>query len=100
MAKVPVVDSNKDSLLEKIEVVIRDRRRSLTVSREEMVARLTRDGRFDLAIAEIESADLEGLGLAQVVGSGDPAMTIVLPGDPQCPKNASSRLGSGPRVFF
>ena len=102
MAKenVLVVEVGRDGLLEKIEAVIGKRHHIATAASTEKATQLITKQRFDLLIAEIRPPDLAGLSLAEAVRRRDPAIAIVLLGDPRSIDAASARLKMGPQALL
>lgn len=95
-----VVDTSKDSLLEKIETVTGARYQIVGVPSEEEAIELIKKERFDLLITEVNYPDLAGLSLAETVRRSDPAIAIILLSDQKGIAAASQRLKSGPQAFL
>jgi len=94
--KVLVVDTNGDSLRQKIETVIGKRYHIVGVPSGEEAIDLTRRERFDLLIAETK----DGCGLAEAVRRSDPAIALVLTGDRQSLDKVLQRLRPGPQTLL
>jgi len=98
-ANILVVDTDKNSLLEKVKAAVGEYHQVESVPGVEKAIDLVKKRRFDLLITEMEAPNCAGLSLAEKVRRGDPAIAMVLIGDYRSIDRAFHRLGPGPQSF-
>ena len=99
-ANILVVDTDKNSLLEKVKAAVGECHQVEGVPGGEKAIDLVKKRRFDLLITEMEAPNCAGLSLAEKVRRGDPAIAMVLIGDYHSIDRAFHRLEPGPQSFI